>query len=340
MGLLGDAPLADRRVLAGGTAVVALLAAVPFATTPAVTDDALRLLVFVMLGVSWNLLAGYTGQISLGHHAFFGVGAFVAAWLTTPTRAGLPAWVQPPALAGLPVTSLVVALAGGAVAAALLALVLGPVVFRLRGHYFAVGTLALAAIVQLVMRDQRQFTGGATGYYVSVGVPEETVYLLALGATVLTVVVTYRIVESPYGLGMEAVHDDEGAASSLGVSPLRYKMYAFVVSSFFAGLAGALYGSYTLYVNPESTLGVGWTIDALVVVILGGMRTMAGPLLGSALFLGLDTLLQDVPWGLATTVEGVLIILFVIYFPRGLYGLVDEGLPRGGGEPGRESVDE
>ncbi|MFB9807810.1 hypothetical protein ACFFQF_22535 [Haladaptatus pallidirubidus] len=85
---------------------------------------------------------------------------------------------------------------------------------------------------------------------------------------------------------MKAIHSDESAASSLGVNPLKYKMYAFVVSSFFAGLTGALYAQYTLYVNPETTLGVVWTIDTLVIVILGGMGSMAGPIFGAFLFLG------------------------------------------------------
>jgi branched-chain amino acid transport system permease protein len=308
-----DGGLPDRRVLAAGAAVVLLLAAVPFVTNPYITDLAVTGLVFVMLGTSWNLLAGYAGQISLGHHAFFGMGAFVSVWLTTPTRAGLPAAIETPA---------VLAVVGGGLAAALIALVVGPIIFRLRGHYFAIGTLALAAIIQLVMIDQRRFTGGATGYYVDAGVSEEVMFLMTLGATVLTVLVTYRIVDSPHGLGMLAIHDDEPAASSLGVDPLRYKMYAFVVSSFFAGLAGALYGNYTLYVNPESTLGVVWTIDTLVIVILGGMGTMVGPLLGAGLFLALDNALTGLVGGLATTVEGLLIILFIIFLPSGLYGVV------------------
>ena len=119
---------------------------------------------------------------------------------------------------------------------------------------------------------------------------------------------------------MRAVKGDEDAASSLGVNPLKYKMVAFVISSLFAGLAGAVYGQYVLYLNPDSTLSVTWTIDTLVVVILGGMGTMAGPLLGAVLFLILDNVLASVIGSLATTVEGLLIILFVVFLPAGLYG--------------------
>jgi branched-chain amino acid transport system permease protein len=291
------------------------MAAVPFSTTAFVTELAFTGLIFVMLGVSWNLLAGYAGQISLGHAAFFGIGAFVSAWLTTPTRAGLPESLQMP---------VAVALVAAAVAAGLLALVTGPVMFRLSGHYFAIGTLALAAIIQLLLLDQRSISGGSTGYYVRGSVGEDAMYLVALAVTVAMVLVTYRIVTHSLGLGMRAVHGDEQAASSLGVDPLKYKMYAFVISSLMAGLAGGTYAQFTLYVNPESTLGVVWMIDTLVVVILGGMGTMVGPILGAGLFLLIDNGLRAVAGGFATTVEGALIILFIVFAPAGLYGVLEE----------------
>jgi branched-chain amino acid transport system permease protein len=319
-----EALFANRRLQAVIGVVVLALLTVPFVTTDSLTGLILTGLVFVMLGVSWNLLAGYAGQISLGHAAFFGMGAFVAAWLTTPSAAGFPASIQLPIL---------VAVVFGGLAAALIALLIGPVIFRLSGHYFAIGTLALAAIIELLMLDQRSLTGGSTGYYVQgdLSINEfvshgDVMFLLTLVATIVTVAVTYRIVQGSGGLAMKAIHDDEEAASSLGVNPLKYKMYAFVVSSFFAGLAGGLYGHYTLYINPESTLAVTWTIDSLVIVILGGMGTFAGPILGAALFLILDTGLAAVVGGIATTIEGALIILIIIYLPQGLYGLAEDYL--------------
>ncbi|MFC6724466.1 branched-chain amino acid ABC transporter permease, partial [Halobium palmae] len=212
----------------------------------------------------------------------------------------------------------------GAVAAALLSVVVGPIMFRLRGHYFAIGTLALAAILQLVLLDQRSVSGGSSGYYLDAGMGEIPTYLITLFATVLTVVVVYYVVESRLGLGMQAIHGDEEAASGLGVNPLLYKMYAFVISSFFAGLAGGLYAQYSLYVNPESTLSVTWTISTLVVVVLGGMGTFTGPILGAVLFLGLDNFLSAIVGELATSVEGVLIIAFMIFLPAGLYGVLSD----------------
>lgn len=305
----------DRRRLAASVVVLLALAVIPYTTTPYITDIVFTGLVFVMLGVSWNLIAGYAGQISLGHHAFFGFGAFVSAWLTTPLRAGLPESIQSPAL---------LAIAVGALVAGLLALVLGPILFRLTGHYFAIGTLAVAAIIQLVLLDQRRFSGGSTGYYVQNSLHEDTIFLLMLLATVAVILVTYAIVNSRSGLGMRAIHDDEDAASSLGVNPLRYKMLAFVVSAAMAGLAGGFYAQFTLYVNPDSTLGVPWMVDTLVVVILGGMGTMAGPLLGAGLFLSLDTVLRETAGEFATVIEGGLIIIFIIFVPGGLYKLLSD----------------
>jgi branched-chain amino acid transport system permease protein len=319
----------NRRVAwAVAVAVVLVLAVIPWTTTDYVTGLAFSGLVFAMLGVSWNLIAGYAGQISLGHAAFFGVGAYVTAWITTPAQAGFPA-----ALAAVPIP---VAIVAGGVAAALLAALVGPLMFRLHGHYFAIGTLALATIVQLVLGQFRSVSGGSSGFYVNS--PESlavfglgagvVMYYVGLLVAIVVVAGTYWVVRSRSGLGMRAIKGDEDAASSLGVNPLRYKMVAFVVSSLFAGLAGAVHGQYVLYLNPGATLSVTWTIDTLVVVILGGMGTMAGPLLGAGLFLVLDNLLASVIGSLSTTVEGVLIILFVVFLPSGLYGYLTDGATR------------
>lgn len=313
-----------------GVGLVAVAPGIPGVT--AYHRDILHLgLVFVMLGVSWNIIAGYAGQISLGHAAFFGIGAYATAWITTPGF--LPEWLGGP-LTVLSLSPVVAVLIGGIVAA-VLALVIGPVIFRLRGHYFAIGTLALAAIIQVILNNARRYSGGATGYYVNDGegfalpgdifiTPETIMYYYALLATVLTIVVAYYIYHSKFGIGMRAIHGDEQAASSLGVSPLVYKMYAFVISSFLAGWAGALFAQYTLYLNPNSTLSVTWTIDALVIVILGGMGSVFGPVFGAVIFLGLDTFLVEIVGTLATTVEGLLIILFVLFLPNGLYGYIQD----------------
>ena len=300
-----------KRSIVLGIGTLLAMAVIPFVTVPYVTALAMTTLVFLMLAVSWNLLAGYAGQISLGHAAFFGIGAYVSAWLTTPSAAGFPAWLSVPPL---------LAILLGGVGAAFLALVTGPAMFRLRGHYFAIGTLALAAIIRLILTDLRSISGGSTGYYLNAGMGPTVTYLVTVFLAAASTLAVYAIVNSRLGLGMQAIHNDETAASGLGVSPLRYKMYAFLISSFIAGLAGSAYALNSLYINPTSTLGVIWTVDTLVIVILGGMGTFAGPLFGTVVFLIIDNFLGTFVGSLATTVEGIIIILFVIFLPSGVYG--------------------
>ncbi|WP_247004688.1 branched-chain amino acid ABC transporter permease [Halosolutus gelatinilyticus] len=318
--------LSDRRRVAISIGAVLAFAAVPFVTERWLAQVFFRVLIFVILGVSWDLIGGYAGQISLGHAAFFGFGAYVSAWLTTPTRAGFSESVQSP---------VIVALIGGALAAGLLALAIGPAIFRLTGHYFAIGTLALAAIIERVLSNERGISGGSSGYFVNSSYDHELLFLLTLAITVATVLVSYYVVTSSWGLAMRAIHDDEAAASSLGINPLKYKLIAFGISSAMAGMAGGLYAQYTLYLNPADVLGIEWMVEALVVVVLGGMGTVTGPVLGAGLFVGLDQLLSEVASGYSTAIEGLLIILFMIYMPKGLYGVISDrvGEPSGGDPP-------
>ena len=313
-------PVSEMRWQVIAVALVCLIAVVlvPLQFDKYVEDIVFQALILAILAISWNLLAGYAGQISLGHAAFFGVGAYVSAWLTTPTVAGLPGWLA---------THVIVSVLLAGAVAALVALVTGPAVFRLSGHYFAIGTLALAAIIQILFNNTRSLTGGATGYYVQNGLGQLGIYYVAVGALILTYVVTRYLLKGRLGLGMQAVRDDADAADSLGVHPLRYKMWAFIISSFFAGVAGALYGQYTLYLNASTTLGVNWTIDSLIIVILGGMGTLVGPLFGTGLFVFINRILGELAGGLSTTVQGVLIILFVIFVPQGIYGYLKAKTP-------------
>jgi len=326
----GASLLGSRRSLGAGLVVFVALLAVPFVANDYVTSLVVTGLAFLMLAVAWNLLAGYAGQISLGHAAFFGVGAYVTAWVTTPKNAGFPSWLATVGSIN-PLLGVIFALVVGGLGAAVVALVVGPAMFRLRGHYFAIGTLALAAIIRLVLNNQRSISGGATGYFLHQSIGSTGLYLLTVVLAALLVVASYVIIHSRLGLGMQAIHDDETAASGLGVSPLRYKMYAFVVTSFMAGLAGGAYALNTGYINSSSTLGVTWTVETLVVVVLGGMGTLAGPLFGTVVFMAIDNFLSAIVGGLATTVEGIIIILFVIFLPSGVYGYTRSFLAGGGG---------
>lgn len=301
-----------RAVLHLGVAVTILFGVAPHLLDAYYTEIVFLTMIYLILAISWNLIAGYTGQIMLGHAGFFGLGAFMSAWFTTPTAAGFPGWIQVPGI---------VAILIGGVTMAAFALLLGPAFFRLRGHYFAIGTLALGEILRVIMENARQVSGGATGYYITVAQPLHQ-YYYTLVFLLLTVAVVYYLLNTKSGLGMRAVKGDEDAANSLGVYPLKYKLYSFAVSAFFAGLAGALYAQYTGYINPSSTLSISWTIGALIIVTLGAQGTLIGPFFGIVPFMILDTLLINVVGGLATSVEGLLLIFIVLFLPTGIWGYI------------------
>lgn len=276
------------------------------------TEVVFLAMIYLILAISWNLIAGYTGQIMLGLAGFFGLGGFISAWLTSPAGAGLPGWLQVPG---------VVAILVAGVAMAVFALLLGPAFFRLRGHYFAIGTLAFGEILRVIMENARQFSGGATGYYITVEHPIRRYYYTVVFLLV-TLFAVYYLLTAKSGLGMRAVKGDEAAANSLGVHPLRYKLFAFVVSAFLAGVAGGLYAQFTGYINPSSTLAISWTVGALIIVVLGAQGTVLGPFFGIIPFMILDTLLVNVVGVLATGVEGVILILVILFLPNGILGYV------------------
>jgi branched-chain amino acid transport system permease protein len=288
------------RPLAIGAVVLVALALVPVA---APRDDLLNLLflvlLYVTLGESWNILGGYAGQINLGHAAFFGVGTLVTR------QTWLAGWPLPLAL-----------LAGG-FAGVLIALVIGLPTFRLRGVYFSVGTLALAEMLRItVTNTMPNVSALPISQLVSYSLQPR--YYLALALAALCVGATYTLAHSRVGLGMVAVREDEEAAEATGVDALRHKIAALVLSSLFAGLAGGLFAfyhvSYYLYL-PFSPI---WTFDPLLIVFIGGVGTVVGPVIGAFFFAVLREVLAQVVTDAHLIVFGVLFILVVMLLPGGL----------------------
>jgi branched-chain amino acid transport system permease protein len=259
---------------------------------------AIQTLILGALAMSWNILGGFAGQISLGHAAFFGLGALITRDL----------W-----LGGRPlILAVVIALSVTAVAAA----VVGVPMLRFRGIYFSVGTLALGVavwltagnlwpgITSLPAEDLRsyEFTGR---------------YFVALGVLAVTVIVSMWLVRSKLGLGMMAVREDEEAAGATGVSPFTHKMLAFVISAVLAALAGSVFGYFSASYYPQFPFSVVWTFEAITVVFVGGVGTIVGPLIGSLFFVvGRDLLNSTFP-ELQVVVFGVLFILVVLVLPGG-----------------------
>lgn len=274
---------------------------------PLLSDYALeigfRLLLFVTLAEAWNLLAGYGGLVSLGTASFVGLGAYTLT--ATMNQLGLP-W---PA-----------AVLAGAVAAALLALVVSPAVFRLRGLYFTVGTLALAEALRLLMINVAAF-GGATGLFLAADPPpQRTLFFAAIALLGITTAAMELATRSRFSILLRAVRDDEDAAAQIGVRPFRIKLLAFVFASALIGAGGALQGLKLGAVEPYGSFGLAWTVDVLSIVIIGGQGRRAGALVGAVFVVALGELLADWP-ALHLALTGAIVIAVIRFAPQGLVGL-------------------
>ncbi|WP_311032144.1 branched-chain amino acid ABC transporter permease [Mesorhizobium koreense] len=269
-----------------------------------------------LLGQSWNILGGYGGQFSFGHAAFFGTGAYAVAVLQM--KFDINPWLG---------------LAGGAVLAMLVAAFIGYCTFRygLRGSYFALVTLAFAEVLR-ILANSFDITGAGVGLLIplrqeasNLQFPTKTGFFFLIWVmTLAAFLVVWWIGHSRFGAQLTAVRDNEDAARALGVNPFRVKMGAIVLSGLFSGLAGIFYAQYFLYLDPSIAYGTSVSIESLLVPIIGGMGTLFGPLLGAVgvHFISEVTreTMGDAP-GIALALYGTVLVLMVIFMPRGLAGL-------------------
>jgi branched-chain amino acid transport system permease protein len=267
--------------------------------------------VYVILAVSLDLLMGFAGQISVGHAAFFAVGAYTTGILTTKCA-------SPPALA----------LLAGLVLSALLAWVVGKPVLALKEYYLAMATLALNEIVVTLIIGLQGLTGGASGLrdipsFHLLGVSFEAplrYYYFVWTLVTLVIVASFAIVRSPFGRALTAIHSDETAARTFGVDCARYKLRVYVVSAVFASLAGSLFAHQMGFLAPDD-FGVGTSVNLVVMLFLGGVGTIFGPALG-AVFLKLlpEATYRFQDYELLT--NGVILIAVLLFLPKGLWGAV------------------
>lgn len=287
-----------------GPAITAVLVATAVLAPQVITrEDNLTLLfrvwLFITLAQSWNILAGFTGQTSLGHAAFFGIGALVTRTV----------W-----LAGLPFP---VAFIGGGLAAAAFAMIIGIPTFRLRGAYFAIGTLGVAEVLRIVVAQQLPLITSLPGPQIA-GYDLAPRYYLALALALVATGTAFLLRRSSLGLGLEAVREDEEAARATGVGVLAHKLLALALCSFFAGLAGSLFAYQQVSYYPAAPFNASWTFDALLITYVGGLGTIIGPVIGALFFI----VVQE---QLALTIEqgdqiifGLLFVVVVLVFPGGL----------------------
>ncbi len=266
-------------------------------------DSIINLLCLVFLYISlasaWNILGGFTGQTSLGHAAFFGLGALAARLL----------WIR-----GFPIYPSILA---GGLLAVVFALLIGFPSFRLKGVYFAIGTLALAQILNVTVGNVFP-TIAALPVEELVAYQLTPRYYLFLGLAVIVVGVAYLLVNSRLGLGMMAVREEEDAAESLGISALRHKLLALVISAFLTGLAGGAFAYYHVSYYFQFPFTPMWSLDMLTMVYIGGTGTVLGPIIGAVFFVVLKEFLVLNVGEYHLIIFGVLFVLVVLFLPGGI----------------------
>jgi len=297
-------------------AVVIAVALLPLASSnPAHLNLAILVLMAAQLGVAWNLLGGYAGQVSLGHAAFYGVGAYTSTLLLL--NFGVNPWL------GM--------LAGGVVAAGL-SFGFGWSCFRLKGHYFAMATIAVVEIVQIVFTNW-EYAGAAVGLTIPMNqrgwgamvfAEKQPYYLLALGLLLLTLAATWAVERSHVGYYLRAIKDEPDAARSIGIHIARYKQVALALSAFFTALGGSLYAQKELYIDPGSVLTTALSIKMALVSILGGVGTLFGPVVGAVVLTTIEELTRAAFGGSGrgtdTMIYAGLIVVIAVYYPSGLVG--------------------
>jgi branched-chain amino acid transport system permease protein len=259
----------------------------------------------IILAVSLNLINGHTGQFSLGHAGFMAVGAYTAAKITIGLSNVVPPQLMP--------LVFVVALVAGGLLAALAGLAVGVPTLRLRGDYLAIVTLGFGEIIRVILQNMDS-VGAASGLK---GIPEYTNFFWAWALAAVTVYVVTSIVNSTYGRGFIAVHDDEVAASAMGINPVRYKVTAFVIGAFFAGIAGGLYAHHKQFLSPTG-FDFLKSIDIVMMVIIGGMGRTAGVIVAAILLTLLPEFLRSFA-EYRMIIYALLIIVLMITRPQGLF---------------------
>jgi len=307
---------AGRLLAASGILLLALL---PFATADYLLHIAIQVLIWAFIYTAWSMM-GRFGLTSFGHGAFLGIGAYVPALLWN--FYGVTPWL------GLPV---------GMAAAALVALLIGYPSFRLRvvGHYFALVTLALSQVVLLSLTAAREVTGGSLGMtlttmhsWVALQFTDKRTYYWIALAVWLAGLAVWRWIDRGIGrVALDALSEDEDAAASVGINVLREKLRVTTISAALTALGGGLLTQYIQYVNPEVVSGVAVSLQIVFAAIAGGMHALLGPTVGALFTIVLNEALRILFGtqfiGAANTIYGILLILFIIFMPQGIVGLIE-----------------
>ena len=271
----------------------------------------------VLLAISLNLITGFCGQVSLGHAAFFGIGAYVSAILTV--RFGINPWA---------------CMLIGIVVSAAVAVLVGAPALKLKGHYLAMATLAFGIVVFIIFNEEIEWTGGPDGMS---GIPglslfgyefdsAEKFYYLVWSFVIVAFIFTINIIQSGTGRALRAIHASEPAAGAMGVNISKYKIMVFVYSAVLASVAGSLYAHYLNFINP-STFDLFFSIKLLIMIALGGMHNIWGAIIGSGIITFLSYEWLHYFEEFEVIVYGAILLLVTVFLPEGLVGV--PGIVRG-----------
>ena len=267
-----------------------------------------RVVIFAVLGMAWNFIGGYAGQLSLGHVAYFGIGAY--AMTLSTERIGWNPWLG---------------VILGAVLAAIAALVIGSITFRLRGPYFALSTIAAAEIIRVLVQNQDELTHGAVGTNAPLLFQAPNLDAKFFWGAVPLLGAAFAlstwIHSSRFGYRLRAIRENENTAMAVGVNPAREKLLALLPSAAFTALAGSMYASYFSFVGPDTVLTLEISVQAALIAMLGGAATIWGPILGSIVLTLTSEIFKTYFEHTHLVVYGALLIVVVIFLPGGVVSL-------------------
>ena len=298
-----------KKSLLLAVALFALIALLPLAGDAYWLRLGTTMLMYGVLAMAWNFIGGLAGYPSFASAAFFGLGAYSGA---VAQKLGMPmglAWTFAGALC------------------LLFAALLGLALLRLRGHYFAIASLVVAEVLRELVNSATDLTGGGMGLNLpvpsnaTVASQSEFFFYAMLALTAITFAAMLWATHSKLGFGLRCIQQNESAADMLGVNTTQYKVAAFMLSGAFAGAAGAIYASWVHYIEPPDVFDVLYSVKAIVMVLLGGAGSVFGPLFGAAIFLSLEELVWRNYLQVHTGVLGLMIVLLVLFLPKGVFSL-------------------
>ena len=293
--------------LAPAAVLLLALIVVPFVASRQEYAVEVLFLIFLYgaMATAWNVLGGFAGQVSFGHAAFLGIGAYATAIMT---QANLSLWLAVPV---------------AAISAGLYSLVIGIPAFRLRGPYFSIATIGIGEATRLIALNWTSLTGGASGLTLAAAPPLIVQYFAALALCVASVAIAAWIKSSRFGYALAAVRQDPDAAETLGVATTVAKTQALFVSACILGVAGSVYALHYLFISPDSVFGFGTSIGFVIMPIIGGLGTVTGPLIGAVLYTFIREQLAATLPNADLLAFGLLLIAIVVFEPKGVIGIVD-----------------